>query len=59
MNQLGKYSLRRQHLGEELRQEIDLTDQNEIANRRSVRDGDHCGEASRIAAISRSRSSIV
>ena len=46
-------------LKKKLGQEVDLTDQNEIADGRGVRDGDHCWEVSRIAAISRSKSSIV
>ena len=59
VQQFVNYGLRRQHFIEEFRQKLDFTNQDEIADRRRVRDGDHRREASRIAAISRSRSSIV
>jgi hypothetical protein len=41
-----------------LRQEIDLTDQDKIAKGRRIQDRNHLPEASQIAAISFSRSSI-
>jgi hypothetical protein len=44
---------------EELGEKVNLTDEDEIAERRRIRDRYHFRLASRIAAISRSRSSIV
>jgi hypothetical protein len=59
MEQFAKHRGGHQHLIKEFGKEVDLADQDEIADRRSIRDRDHCLEASRMAAISRSRSSIV
>lgn len=51
--------LRHQDSTEEQREKIDLTDQYEVAERRCIGDRNHLCEASRIAAISFSGSSIV
>jgi hypothetical protein len=59
MKQFGDYGPGGQYLTEDFRQELDLTDHNEVADRRSVGDGEHYREASRMAAMSRSRSSMV
>jgi hypothetical protein len=58
MRSMPEGQLRYKDSAEELREEIDLTDQEEIAKGRRVQDRDHLREASRIAAISFSRSSI-
>ena len=59
MYQFKNDRLRHQDSIEEMRQKVNLTDQYEVAERRCIGDRSHLCEASRIAAISFSRSSIV
>jgi hypothetical protein len=58
VQQFSNYNARHCHMKEELGEKVNLTDEDEIAERRRIRDR-YFRLASRIAAISRSRSSIV
>jgi hypothetical protein len=59
VQQLSYDRVRHGHMQEQLGEKVDLTDEYQIAERRRVSDRYHCRLASRIAAISRPRSSIV
>lgn len=59
MQQLSYDCLRHRHMKEQLGQNVDFANEYQIAERRRIRDGYHRRLASRIAAISRSRSSVV
>jgi len=59
VDQFGDHGRRHEHLAVEFGKNVDLADGDQIADRGRIRDGDHCRDASRIAAMSRSRSSIV
>ncbi len=59
VEQLGNHRGWRQNLIKEFRKEIDLADQDQVTERQDIGDGFYCLEESRMAAMLRSRSSIV